>query len=138
MAVEDVVNDSVVDSIVLLVSSVVFIGMNVLVVFVCCIVDEAVELLDCVATDGWSVREVVADDVIVFTGDCVDIYGWDEVLGNTNVTVDSSGMSFWSSLKYQMNVTLMTMATIESRIRTELRRDSRGLVGFCEVSCTLE
>lgn len=138
MAVEDVVNDSVVDSIVLLVSSVVFIGMNVLVVFVCCIVDEAVELLDCVATDGWSVREVVADDVIVFTGDCVDIYGWNEVLGNTNVTVDSSGMSFWSSLKYQMNVTLMTMATIESRIRTELRRDSRGLVGFCEVSCTLE
>lgn len=67
MAVEDVVNDSVVDSIVLLVSSVVFIGMNVL-VFVCCIVDEAVELLDCVATDDWSVREVVADDVIVFTG----------------------------------------------------------------------
>lgn len=138
MAVEDVVNDSVVDSIVLLVSSVVFIGMNVLVVFVCFIVDEAVELLDCVATDDWSVREVVADDVIVFTGDCVDIYGWDEVLGNTNVTVDSSGMSFWSSLKYQMNVTLMTMATIESRIRTEVRRDSRGLVGFCEVSCTLE
>lgn len=68
MAVEDVVNDSVVDSIVLLVSSVVFIGMNVLVVFVCFIVDEAVELLDCVATDDWSVREVVADDVIVFTG----------------------------------------------------------------------
>lgn len=68
MAVDDVVNDSVVDSIVLLVSSVVFIGMNVLVVFVCCIVDEAVELLDCVATDDWSVREVVADDVIVFTG----------------------------------------------------------------------
>lgn len=67
MAVEDVVNDSVVDSIVLLVSSVVFIGMNVLVVFVCCIVDEAVELLDCVVTDDWSVREVVADDVIVFT-----------------------------------------------------------------------
>lgn len=138
MAVEDVVNDSVVDSIVLLVSSVVFIGMNVLVVFVCCIVDEAVELLDCVVTDDWSVWEVVADDVIVFTGDCVDIYGWDEVLGNTNVTVDSSGMSFWSSLKYQMNVTPMTMATIESRIRTELRRDSRGLVGFGEVSCTLE
>lgn len=127
MAVEDVVNDSVVDSIVLLV-----------VVFVCCIVDEAVEVLDWVATDDWSVREVVADDVIVFTGDCVDIYGWDEVLGNTNVTVDSSGMSFWSSLKYQMNVTLMTMATIESRIRTEVRRDSRGLVGFGEVSCTLE
>lgn len=70
MAVEDVVNDSVVDSIVLLVSSVVFIGMNVLVVFVCCIVDEAVlvELLDCVVTNDWSVREVVADDVIVFTG----------------------------------------------------------------------
>lgn len=127
MAVEDVVNDSVVDSIVLLV-----------VVFVCCIVDEAVEVLDWVATDDWSVREVVADDVIVFTGDCVDIYGWDEVLGNTNVTVDSSGMSFWSSLKYQMNVTPMTMATIESRIRTEVRRDSRGLVGFGEVSCTLE
>lgn len=61
LAVEDVVNDSVVDSIVLLVSSVVFIGMNVLVVFVCCIVDEAV-------ADDWSVREVVADDVIVFTG----------------------------------------------------------------------
>lgn len=138
MAVEDVVNDSVVDSIVLLVSSVVFIGMNVLVVFVCFIVDEAVELLDCVVTDDWSVREVLADDVIVFTGDCVDIYGWDEVLGNTNVTVDSSGMSFWSSLKYQMNVTPMTMATIESRIRTELWRDSRGLVGFGEVSCTLE
>lgn len=138
MAVEDVVNDSVVDSIVLLVSSVVFTGMNVLVVFVCCIVDEAVELLDCVVTDDWSVREVVADDVIVFTGDCVDIYGWNEVLGNTNVTVDSSGMSFWSSLKYQMNVTMMTMATIESRIRTELWRDSRGLVGFGEVSCTLE
>lgn len=57
MAVEDVVNDSVVDSIVLLV-----------VVFVCCIVDEAVEVLDWVATDDWSVREVVADDVIVFTG----------------------------------------------------------------------
>lgn len=68
MAVEDVVNDSVVDSIVLLVSSVVFIGINVLVVFVCCIVDEAVELLDCVVTDDWSVREVAADDVIVFTG----------------------------------------------------------------------
>lgn len=68
MAGEDVVNDSVVDSIVLLVFSVVFIGMNVLVVFVCCIVDEAVELLDCVVTDDWSVREVVADDVIVFTG----------------------------------------------------------------------
>lgn len=67
MAVEDVVNDSVVDSIVLLVSSVVFIGMNVL-VFLCCIVDEAVELLDCVVTDDWSVREVIADDVIVFTG----------------------------------------------------------------------
>lgn len=68
MAVEDVVNDSVVDSIVLLVSFVVFIGMNVLVVFVCCIVDEAVELLDCVVTDDWSVRELVTDDVIVFTG----------------------------------------------------------------------
>lgn len=60
LAGEDVVNDSVVDSIALLVSSVVFMGISVFVVFVCCIVDEAVELLDCVAIDDWS----VADDVV--------------------------------------------------------------------------
>lgn len=116
-----------VDSIVLLVSSVVSTGMNVLDVSVCCIVGDAVELLSCIAIDDWS----VADDV-VFTGDCVDINAWDEVLVNTNVTVDSSGMSFRSSLKYQMNVTPMTMATIESRIRKQFWRDSLGLIVFGE------
>lgn len=127
MAGGDVVKDSVVDSIVLLVSSVVSTGMNVLDVSVCCIVGDAVELLSCIAIDDWS----VADDV-VFTGDCVDIYACDEVLVNTNVTVDSSGMSFRSSLKYQMNVTPMTMATIDSRIRKQFWRDSLGLIVFGE------
>lgn len=68
MVVEDVVNDFVVDLIVLLVFFVVFIGMNVFVVFVCCIVDEVVELFDWVVIDDWLVREVVVDDVIVFIG----------------------------------------------------------------------
>lgn len=72
LVVEDVVNDFVVDLIVLLVFFVVFIGMNVFVVFVCCIVDEVVELLvelfDCVVIDDWLVREVIVDDVIVFIG----------------------------------------------------------------------
>lgn len=132
------VNDSVVDLVVLSTSSaivVVFRGMNVPVVSVCCAVDEtgaccvvdvccwvvneAVELLEYGAIDDWSVEDGA--------GVCVDMYGWDEVLVIITVTVDSSGMSFWSSLKYQMNVTPMTIAAVESRIRIHCWNDSRGL-----------